>query len=546
MTIRFQTSFRPIALASLAFVMFGAAATAFADSPTAELHFAIDSPTPGEEVSGLVVVEGWVLSAHGLLNLDLYVNREYARSAEVGLPRVDVLEIYPGYAGTPGENPGFVTGFRVNDFPNGSPLEVNLKATLGDGSSIDLPAVFVVVARQTNQPPFGSLESPKPDGKFSGAFPVLGWALDADGKIERVEILVDGRKVGDAKLGGFRPDVGELYPEIPGAATSGFILWLDASGINSGRHQIAARPVDDQGLSPILGPMSVEVYGSGENTPPFGGVDGNFYNSTLRTCPLGPWNPIDPLANAKLVSGWALDSGSHAGYGSVAFVEMTWDGRKIWNSRTDCQRLGNLYPDVHDSRADLWVNCYGFDREDVLELFPGFEHAKDSGFVFILDPMFLGPELGLSGLHFLTIRATDVEEIRTNIDSLPITTGCPKDGNFASIGALESPAADTIVSGIIPVGGWAFDRDGVERVEIWVDGRIACEAAYGGKRPDVAAAYPLYPPTFTLYSGFSGDFDTAVLEPGEHDLYVRVTDHQGTSFFTGQCRFVVAPPVGRK
>ena len=47
--------------------------------------------------------------------------------------------------------------------------------------------------------------------------------------------------------------------------------------------------------------------------------------------------------------------------------------------------------------------------------------------------------------------------------------------------------------GILPITGWALDDDGIERVEIYVDGVIYNVAHYGQNRPEVEIVFPGYP-----------------------------------------------------
>jgi hypothetical protein len=53
---------------------------------------------------------------------------------------------------------------------------------------------------------------------------------------------------------------------------------------------------------------------------------------------------------------------------------------------------------------------------------------------------------------------------------------------------VDSPAANTQLSGTINVAGWALDDVAVSRV--YVDGVLAGTSTYGGTRPDVANDWP--------------------------------------------------------
>jgi hypothetical protein len=80
-------------------------------------------------------------------------------------------------------------------------------------------------------------------------------------------------------------------------------------------------------------------------------------------------------------------------------------------------------------------------------------------------------------------------------------------------------------SGVIGLHGWALDDDGVNRVDIFVDGVIAGGAAYGKPRPGVAATFPGYPDSNA--AGFAFLLDTTQYLNGGHVLSARVTSLAG-------------------
>ena len=71
----------------------------------------IDFPLDGSTVSGIVRVSGFVLDFRAIDRIDLFVDGNPVNHAETGLPRPDVLEIFPTYFNSPTARPGFVTSF---------------------------------------------------------------------------------------------------------------------------------------------------------------------------------------------------------------------------------------------------------------------------------------------------------------------------------------------------------------------------------------------------------------------------------------------------
>ena len=94
-------------------------------------------------------------------------------------------------------------------------------------------------------------------------------------------------------------------------------------------------------------------------------------------------------------------------------------------------------------------------------------------------------------------------------------------------GTLDEPRAGATVGQVVAVVGWAIDNVALDRVEVFLDGKLLGTARYGLGRPDVANAYPGLPgsPNF----GFAFEFSTEQYARGPHKLGVRLTDRTGNS-----------------
>jgi hypothetical protein len=114
---------------------------------------------------------------------------------------------------------------------------------------------------------------------------------------------------------------------------------------------------------------------------------------------------------------------------------------------------------------------------------------------------------------------------------------------FRSVGApaeaftvhLEEPINMETHSGVGNLRGWAIAEDGIDRVEIYIDGKYVYDAPYGGSRPDVGDASPDIEGAEN--SGYSLAFGYSNLSDGEHTIKARAVDLNGdfvedTSTFT--------------
>ena len=81
---------------------------------------------------------------------------------------------------------------------------------------------------------------------------------------------------------------------------------------------------------------------------------------------------------------------------------------------------------------------------------------------------------------------------------------------------LEEPVAGEIHGGVGNLRGWAVATDGIEKIEIMIDGVYAFDAPYGGARGDVGAAFPEV--ANASQSGFSLAYAYSNLSPGSHTI----------------------------
>jgi Bacterial Ig domain len=117
--------------------------------------------------------------------------------------------------------------------------------------------------------------------------------------------------------------------------------------------------------------------------------------------------------------------------------------------------------------------------------------------------------------------AGDVGEARQTVYQLHQILSAPD--VFAPDGAIDAPAPGATVSGVVGVGGWAFDDDAVSNIEITVDGAVVGPAVYGSARPDISSDFSHAPRN----CGFSYALDTAKYSNGTHTLNARVSDRSG-------------------
>ncbi len=509
----------------------------------------IDSPVEGEVVSGMVLVKGFALDRVDVSRIDLYVDDQFQHSANLGLPRIDVIQAFPDYEGIQSRRPGFQTGFSASRFPDGNHT-VHVRVTTSDNRSFEVGRRTITVDNSINQSPFGHLDIPdtQTTHDVSGSFPVVGWAADVDG-VASVDVLVDNLIYQSAVYGDPRPDVGNNFPDLPSALFSGFVAHVDSTRIPEGVHNLAVRVTDRLGLSRIIGRRTIQVFNSTNNLRPFGFIDEPLRDAVLYgSCsevtqgPPGAISPAPPTPPtpdriSTPVRGWALDLGTREDTGRVAYVELLIDGARVLSS-DDC---------AFNPAFGTEVNCYGIPRFDVQRYYPTYPDSPRAGFVFSLDVGDLVNNRGFRvGNHTMKVRVGDLEQTFADIPStsgIPVFFRCATgSSDLPAFGYIDFPTASDFVRGNVTFFGWALDQNagGVQTVEIYVDGNLMGIAQYGLPRTDVQRAYPTI--ANSINSGWRFTLDTTQFSDAKHRLTVRTIDGQGNTAEIGSVDFYVDNP----
>lgn len=84
---------------------------------------------------------------------------------------------------------------------------------------------------------------------------------------------------------------------------------------------------------------------------------------------------------------------------------------------------------------------------------------------------------------------------------------------------LETPNEGATYQGVDTIRGWAVSDDGIEEVQLFIDGKYAGQLPIGSLREDVGAAFPNM--SGSDLSGFAGVFYFGLLDPEEeHQIAV--------------------------
>jgi D-inositol-3-phosphate glycosyltransferase len=181
----------------------------------------VDRPAPGEVVArGLLTVEGWhMIDGRPALAVSISAN-----GLPVGAAMVGCVE-RPDVAAALGDDDAVGSGWSVDvDLSEIDDDEVNLEVAVWQAhGAMPVPLPLIPVRKEpTSQEVWGRLDLPADGDVIVGdVLEVKGWCLFEGTHVARVEVVVDGMRMGLARCYLDRPDLAAPY-DHPDAPLAGF------------------------------------------------------------------------------------------------------------------------------------------------------------------------------------------------------------------------------------------------------------------------------------------------------------------------------------
>lgn len=214
----------------------------------------LDSPKPGT-VDGPITVSGWYLDPRGVARIEMLINGEVAHEAIVsnatwGLPRGDVLAVYPGYKDANG-------GFRFQletkwwrDFR----YTLSIRATNKDGVQTTFGQSVLNPLRSAR----GFIDSPDCRTTLSGKVVFKGWVLGPFPTYQVYARLENGQRFDNVVTSLPRPEILAKFPEYKNA-NSGFSLTLDTTQLSNGSHVIYFYEINSMAQQSLVSFITFDV-----------------------------------------------------------------------------------------------------------------------------------------------------------------------------------------------------------------------------------------------------------------------------------------------
>ncbi len=351
------------------------------------------------------------------------------------------------------------------------------------------PSVLIDPPFDNPSDPVVRIESPEVNGSYGGVLAVRGIAYDPEIRITRLDLLIDGVARGMIQINQSRPDICGAE-RLPGCPNIGFLRNVDltAFGLKPGVHRLQIRATNSRGSTMAYPeqPISFNFEGGGGREPQ-GAIEMPEDGATIS-------------ANTP-IRGYAYATDLR-----VTAVAILIDGVNYGTATYGLRR-----DDICNSLEARAPNCPGI------------------GFQFSLNTVNGAVQLP-NGRHLLQIRVTDESDRFTLIPSTPLTITVENAENRGPVGQITFPSPNGKLSGTVKLRGWAYDPDGtVASIDFVVGLRVIGNLRYGIASPEACAALTgaMTDVAACPNIGFEGDFDTTLLNNGQHLFYVRVRDNQG-------------------
>lgn len=328
------------------------------------------------------------------------------------------------------------------------------------------------------------VDTPKNNSYLKDTVKVAGWSLNSSG-VRQVNVYIDGRLIGRASTGIYRPDVNRVFPGYKGGKYSGYsgTFSTGLSSLRVGNHTLRVTSVGNNGTSIS---RSINLIKPGPRLC----VDTKLNNS--------------PLNDTIHFAGWSLNA---SGVREVdAYIDGSLIGKAaIGQSRTD---VGNIFSSV-------------------------YQNANQSGFSADID---VTPARYSTGNHTLKIVSVGCDgSSATNTYNLV---------KHRPILCVDTRLNNTVIGETLNIGGWSLNPSGIREVNIYLDGKLYGGSLTGIARPDVAHYYPYYKDAGI--SGFNASLSVniASLAGGNHTVKVESVGNDGSAVSNSFTVIKLAPKIG--
>ena len=404
--------------------------TRFDDTEPAKIISNLETPEPDTVIKeDKIFVKGWALSTDSVKDVSVSINGQSVGNAEYGKNRPDVYNAYPQYNN---QSAGYEYNINSENVVTGT-NQLKVTVSTNSGQTTEMTSTILVpetnVEVNPNLPNILTVDTLANGTVLKDNLVIKGWGLSAS-QAKKVEMLVDGKVIGEAQLGLERLDVANVYPHYKNK-NSGFSYKLDIGKVSEGKHVFTVRMTTGNGQV-VENKYNVEK----PKVDILSSIDSPQRNETI--------------SGIYKIRGWAIASEK------ISTVKVAVDGK------------------------EMGIATYGLQRDDVYHAYPSF-NQKNGGYEYQLDTSRL-----TGGDHKLEVITTTVSgktatyriDMKISILDYRSQLDTPKNGGYISKNQL--------------IKGWVLNKSEVKSISASINDTFVGNATTKLSRPDVGNAYPEY------------------------------------------------------
>jgi alpha-tubulin suppressor-like RCC1 family protein len=442
-----------------------------------------DTPAANATVDGAVMVSGWALDDIGVERVEIWRDRAAGETTPVytgggpGNGKIYIADVY------------FVAGARPDVEAIYSTLPASYRAGWGylllthglwnqgngafmlhaiaydrEGRSAVLGSKTITASNATATTPFGTIDTPAPGQRVSGAFWNFGWALTPNAIPScsitngNVRVSIDSQPLVPVSYGDLRSDIAAAFPGYTNANGAGGAYYVDTATLSNGLHVIGWYVVDSCNRAAGIGSRFFTVANGSATVPT------TERRAVAANIPVG-----DVISNTDAPV-------MVRSRGELRVISPNPHGHRVVVI-PQAERVEVELP-VASGEYAAYAVAGGQRRE--LPLGSSFDAERG---IFYWQPV-----AGFFGAYDLEFVPVAGESVKVRV----VVGGSVQ-------AAIDTPLAG-VVSSSFEIAGWAIDQGaahgtGIDTVHVWAypaDGgnpTFLGVAAYGGERRDIAAAF---------------------------------------------------------
>jgi N-acetylmuramoyl-L-alanine amidase len=330
--------------------------------------------------------------------------------------------------------------------------------------------VPIVKADQTNatssltKGQYMDINSPINGYETGDSFHITGWAVNKNG-VSKVKVYVDNNFVGDAYYGAPTDGLKTSYPDYVGSDRAGYDFLIDSIKYGSGNHVLKVEVTGNDG---VITNQSINIKLT--KSKPAMDINSPSNGTTMN--------------NGFHITGWAVNK----------------SGVKEVRIYSNNNYIGQAY--------------YGASTTGLLNTFGDYSGAGNAGYDYYVDTNKFA-----NGSNNLTVEAIGNDgQITRQTINVALSKSYPAMD-------ISSPQGEITTDKSVHITGWAVNKNGVKKINVYDNGNYVGQAYYGASTPSLNNTFGGY--SNAGNAGFDYNVDINSFLSGKHEFKIEAEGIDG-------------------